>query len=159
MNIYEEELVIANFNSNILIGKDREKHAIKIWISPNHKIFAKLIYSFYEKFCLNNEKEKISFSNGHSETVERFHQVCDYKKILILYRSKNEIFWAYTPLSFNSLDEYDYDNESFLFSLNRFQKYPKISFNKTKSIWCFKNYGPSFHYDLYFLENKMNVVE
>ena len=55
---YEEELVISNFNSTILKGKDKEKHAIKFWISPNHKIFAKLIYSFYENFYLNNENKK-----------------------------------------------------------------------------------------------------
>ena len=161
-NIYEEELVIANFNSKILIGKDKEKHAIKFWISPIHKISAKLIYSFYENFCLNNENEKmeINFNIGRSKKVRNFHQTCDNKKrILILFKSKNEIFGAYTPLSFNSLNKYGYDNESFLFSLNRLKKYPKNSFNKTKSIWCYKNYGPSFHYDLYFLENSMNVVE
>ncbi len=161
-NIYEEELVIANFNSKILIGKDKEKHAIKFWISPIHKISAKLIYSFYENFCLNNENEKmeINFNIGRSKKVRNFHQTCDNKKrILILFKSKNEIFGAYTPLSFNSLNKYGYDNESFLFSLNRLKKYPKNSLNKTKSIWCYKNYGPSFHYDLYFLENSMNVVE
>ena len=31
---YEEELVIADFNSKILISKDIEKHAIKMFISP-----------------------------------------------------------------------------------------------------------------------------
>jgi len=156
---YEEELLIADFNSKILISKDIEKHAIKMFISPNHKIKAKLIYSFHKDITLD-KKGKITFNDDKVETVEDFHSACDKKKhILILCKSKEEIFGGYTPLAFSSSNEYGRDNESFLFSLNRFKKYPKNSFKNTESIWCYKNFGPCFHYDLSFHKKEMNIVE
>lgn len=142
---FENEYNIANFNSKI-IGKDKERHTIKIWISPNHKLRAKLLYSFY--------------NSGKDEKVRNFHYACDNKrKILIICKSNNEIFGGYTPLSFNSSNVYGYDNDSFLFSLNDFKKYPKSSFSKTKSIWCYNNYGPCFYYDLYFIKGTMNIIK
>ena len=27
------------------------------------------------------------------------------------------------------------------------------------SIWCYRDYGPCFNYDLEFVENKMNVIK
>ena len=69
--------------------------------------------------------------NEFKEKVENFHSVCDNKRcILMICKSKNEIFGGYTPLSFNSLNEYGYDNESFLFSLNKLENILKILFQK-----------------------------
>ena len=77
----------------------------------------------------------------------------------MICKSKNEIFGGYTPLSFSKENDYGNDNHSFLFSLTRLEKYPKDSFNRTNSIWKYENYGPSFHYDLYFRKNKMNIIK
>lgn len=46
-----------------------------------------------------------------------------------------------------------------MFSLNKLQKYPKDSYNNTDSLWCYKDYGPCFHWDLYFRENKIHAVK
>jgi hypothetical protein len=77
----------------------------------------------------------------------------------MICKSNKEIFGGYTPLSFDSSDDYKNDNESFLFSINRLEKYPKDSYSRSKSIWCYREYGPSFHYDLYFRTNKINAVK
>ena len=147
---YEKKFKIDNFNSIILLDKDAEKEAIKFWISPNKMLNAELLFSFNDKFP-NTE-------NGM--TVNRFHRECDNKSsILMICKSNKEIFGGYTPLSFDSSDDYKNDNESFLFSINRLEKYPKDSYNRSKSIWCYKEYGPSFHYDLYFRTNKINAVK
>ena len=51
-----------------------------------------------------------------------------------------------------------YDNKSFLFSINKKEKYPKNSYENNESIWSYKDYGPCFHWDLYFKKYKMHVV-
>ena len=153
---YQNELIINNFNSKILFKKDREKHFIKTCISLNKKLSANLLCSFHDIIYNNNEY------NNCIITVKDFHNICDNKeKILVICKSKNEIFGGYTPLSYNSSNEYRYDDESFLFSLNdnKYIKYSKNSFNKTESITCYKDYGPSFHDDLHFKKNTMNVIE
>ena len=150
INYYKNEFDIEKFDSKILIGKDREKRIIKSWIAPNKKLKAKLLYSFHDLTCTNNK----------SDMVGNFHEACDNKnKILIIGKSKNEIFGGYTPLFFHSLNKYARDDKSFLFSLNKFEKYPKNSNSNTESIWCLKDYGPCFHYDLNFKKKKMNVIQ
>ena len=157
--IYEHKFKIQNFSSKILIGKDTEKETIKTWISPIKKIKAKLLFSFNDFSYKIEEGKEVKTNLGAIETTNSFHYKCDNRpKILMICQSKNQIFGGYTPLCFNCSNGYGYDNDSFLFSLNTLQKYPKNSFSNTKSIWCYQNYGPSFHYDLCFLEGKMNII-
>jgi hypothetical protein len=147
---YEKKFKIDNFNSIILLDKDAEKEAIKFWISPNKMLNAELLFSFNDKLP----------DTENNMTVNSFHRECDNKSsILMICKSNKEIFGGYTPLSFDSSDDYKNDNESFLFSINRLEKYPKDSYNRSKSIWCYREYGPSFHYDLYFRTNKINAVK
>ena len=62
-------------------------------------------------------------------------------------------------MQFKIDDSYGEDNLSFLFSLNNKEKYPKNNYEKNESIWCYREYGPSFHWDLYFRKSKMNAVK
>lgn len=168
INQYENKFQILNFNSKILAGKDLEKETIKIWISPREKLEAKLLFWFHDIKYIKDPK---NFNYIYSDSdyiyrlkeyinVRNFHRACDYKsRILVICKSKNELFGGYTPLSFNSSDEYGKDNDSFLFSLNKLQKYPKDSYNNTDSLWCYEKYGPCFHWDLYFRENKIHAVK
>ena len=158
VNIYEKKLKILNFDSRILLSKDMEKEAIKFWISPTKLLKANLLYSFHD---INYRRERDNrYNYEFNRTVREFHTICDnHSKILIICKSRNEIFGGYTPLFFRSNDTYGCDNESFLFSINRLKKYSKDSFNNSKSIWRYEDYGPSFHYDLHFSKNKMNVVK
>ena len=162
VNNYLNELVIVNFNSKILIGKDKEKHNLKSWISINNKLRAKLLYSFYDIPYKKNENNKNIYDKNinFKETVKNFHSACDdQEKILVICKSKNEIFGGFTPLSFNSKNEYGHDEQSFLFSLNNFEKYSRNYTKGTESIKCHKEYGPCFHNDLNFKKKKINVVE
>ena len=158
VNIYEKKLKILNFDSRILLSKDMEKEVIKFWISPTKLLKANLLYSFHD---INYRRERNNrYNYEFNRTVREFHTICDnHSKILIICKSRNEIFGGYTPLSFRSDDSYGCDNDSFLFSLNQLKKYSKDSFNNSKSIWRYADYGPSFHYDLYFRKNKMNIVK
>ena len=157
INLYESKFLISNFNSKILAGKDLEKETIKMWITPIPNIEAKLLFYFHD---IKYKDDKSKYPYILNQNVRKFHKACDYKySILVICKSKNEIFGGYTPLCFNSSDEYGKDNDSFLFSLNKLQKYPKDSYNNTESLWCYKNYGPCFHWDLYFREKKIYAVK
>lgn len=159
VNQYENKLKFSNLNSKILIGKDLEKESLKMWISPRKKLTAKLLFSFNDiDYKYNNGYE--TENSNLKETVETFHNKCDnITNILIICKSGTEIFGGYTPSCFSCKEDYGYDNDSFLFSLSRLEKYPKNSHNNSKSIWCYKKYGPSFEYDLHFKEEKINIVK
>lgn len=60
-------------------------------------------------------------------------------------------------MKFYSINDYGYDINSFLFSINRLEKYPKNNYNY--SIWCYKDYGPCLNYDLQFIKYKMNIIK
>ena len=119
-----------------------------MWISPHEKITANLIYSFYNK------------TRNFFGDVNRFHQQCDNKpNILVLCQSNIEIFGGFTPLPFLNDNSYGYDNDSFVFSINKLKKYPKEDQDNSCSTWKYKNYGPCFSYDLCFQENSMNRIQ
>ena len=141
-NIYKQKHTIDNFNSQILLNKETEKETPKTWTNPKKKLKAKLIYSYHDE-----------------KTTECFHNKCDNReKILMICKSKEQIFGGYTPSCFTNSNVYGYDSESFIFSINTLQKFEKNSFDNSISIWSFKDYGPSFHYDLCFLKGKMDVI-
>lgn len=158
---YKNQIKIKNFNSKILELREKDKEIIKSWISPTKSLTATLLYSFYVSY----KKKFYSYEIDKEDinkvgTIQLFHEKCDKKKrILVICKSKDNIFGGYTPLCFKSDDSYGNDNKSFLFSLNKKEKYPKNNFEKNESIWCYEKYGPSFHWDLYFRKNKMNTVK
>ena len=157
---YEFEDRIFDINqSKILLNKEAEKKAIKFWISPNKSLSAILLYPFHNNINVRNNNEKLQFNQGDGSEIRKFHNACDNKKkILLICKSKNEIFGGYTPLSFDSSDTYKSDEKSFLFSLNKFEKYPKNSTKKTRSIYCYRNYGPCFYDDFLFLKNNIDTI-
>lgn len=159
VNQYENKLKFSNINSKILIGKDLEKETLKMWISPRKRLTTKLLFSFNDiEYKYNNGFQ--TENPNLNETVETFHQKCDnITNILVLCKSGSEIFGGYTPSCFSCKEDYEYDNDSFLFSLTKLEKYSKYSHNNSKSIWCYKKYGPSFEYDLYFKEEKINIIK
>ena len=142
----EERFIIPGFDTKIINNKNK-KEIIKMWISPQENITANLIYSFYNK--------NIIFFD-----VRRFHEKCDNKpNLLVLCQSNNEVFGGFTPLPFLSDNSYGYDNDSFVFSINKLKKYPKIDQNNSCSTWKYRNYGPCFSYDLCFKEHSMNLIQ
>ena len=157
---HECEDLIENLKSTILINKISEEKTLKYWISPNKKLKAKLLYQFHSISYLNENDEEAIGNGGDNQKPDLFHTKCDNKnKILVICRSNNEIFGGYTPLCFNTSNKNENDNDSFLFSLNDFRNYYKSNFKNTESIKCNKNLGPCFSKDLFFVENKMNIVK
>lgn len=160
IKLYESKLRINDINSKIL-KTEEEKESLKAWISPTHSLKAVLLYSYTITYPEKLDKGGI-FSNANFEikkNVKEFHDKCDNKySILVLCKSGTQTFGGYTPLYFSSKKEYQYDNNSFLFSLNDLKKYPKRSLDNTESIWGYKTYGPCFWYDLQFKEETMSVI-
>jgi hypothetical protein len=153
---YKDKLLIKDLNSKIIIDTE-QKEILKSFISYCDKLKAKLLYSFFitytdEEIANNLENKKISYS------VSDFHTKCDnISSILVICKSGDQIFGGYTPLQFKSNDTYGNDKNSFIFSLNRKEKYLKNTLHS--SIWCYKEYGPCFSYDLEFLKGKIYIVK
>ena len=153
ITLYKNQIKIKNFKSKILLLNEQDKKLIKSWISPIQNLEAKLLYSFYISYEKKYDLNEIG-------TVRLFHEKCDNKKsILVICKSNDQIFGGYTPLRFKSDNSYGKDNKSFLFSLNSKEKYPKNNYDSNESIWRYENYGPSFHWDLYFRKYKMNTIK
>lgn len=164
ISIYKDKLQIKDLNSKIIIDTE-QKEFLKGLVSYYEKLKAILLYSFYitytdEEIANNLKNKKIPYS------VRDFHTKCDnISSILVVCKSGDQIFGGYTPLQFKSNNSYGDDKNSFIFSLNRKEKYPKKNFvdddsstSHSHSIWCYKNYGPCFYYDLEFVENTINIV-
>lgn len=159
MHELDNKLIIPGLTERI-INDRRNNEMLKMWISK-FRITAILLYSFYQ----NPIPEIINCGDHFLERyekfrdVENFHKMCDNKtNILVICKSRNEIFGGFTPLEFLSDDTYGYDNDSFVFSITSLKKYPKYEHDKSVSIWRYKKYGPCFSYDLCFKENSMNKI-
>lgn len=153
IKILENKYIIKDFHSEIIKDKNINE-LIKIWISPFKDASAKLIYHFFCKYKYPLDDYELDFND-----VGNFHKKCDNKtNILIILKSKDEIFGGFTPLSFLSDNSYGYDNDSFVFSINKKKKYPKINQDNCTSIWKYKDYGPCFSNDLYFKKGTMNLI-
>ena len=151
----EKRFLIPGFNSKILLQDNYQKEIIKMWISPFKNISARLLYCFN----FNYKTPLDDYENGYDD-LKNFHKACDNESnILLLCKSKNEIFGGFTPLCFLSDNTYGYDNDSFIFSISRLKKYIKYGQNNDKSIWRYADYGPCFSYDLNFKVNTINKVK
>ena len=116
-------------NDSLIITKKEEFELINSWISPNKKIKYKLLYR----------------ATRDGDSVIDFHNKCDNNSpILLIGKTPKEyIFGGYTTFNFDydkfkNNEEYLYDNESFIFSLNQKKKF--ISKDVNKTIGCAPNY-------------------
>ena len=128
----EERQTIDNLNSKI-INENEECYNmdLKKWINPNKNLKAQLLYRLSE--------------NG--EKYETFHELCDKKgPTLTLFHLKEngQKLGIYTPLSWDKENKTKNDMETFIFSLNKEQKYKKVS--GSNSIRSPSNYGPCTEY-------------
>ena len=122
---------IINFDDNQLINN---------WINNNENINYSLLYRMSE--------DGTSFST--------FHQKCDNQfPVLFIAKAKNGYkFGGYTSIGWNTKSNtYLSDKESFLFSLNKKNKYKLQDDNKT--IGCYNYRGVDFNNDCYFYQNDM----
>ena len=99
---------------------------IKNWINPDKEIKGKLLYR------LSKDGDKIS----------TFHNLCDNKgPTLTLFETKEGVIGGiYTPLSWDSNSGWKNDMETFIFNLNKNQKYKKLK--NDYSIYCCSSQCP-----------------
>ena len=123
-----KEYFSSNFKSNIL----------------NDISNFKLIYD-----RLNPSNKKISFNliyklNKRNGSAKKFHEYCDGKKnvLVLILTTKNARFGGYTSVGFDSISDYKYDNNAFVFSLDK-QKIYNIKRGKY-AISNNESYGPCF---------------
>ena len=117
---------ISNLNSKIINENEKYKKLLKTWINPLKKIKAELLYRLSE--------------NG--ESFSAFHELCDNKgpTLTLFHVNDGNIVGIYTPLSWDSKSGWKNDNDTFIFNLNKEQKYKKIK--SDCSAYCYNTYGP-----------------
>ena len=115
--------------------------------------------------CLTKGKGKIrkciykASQDGFSDT--HFHSKCDNKggTITVIKSTNGNIFGGYCPLPWSTNGSYQYDKDSFIFSLknskNKFFKFPSTTTYGQSSIYCCSGYGPTFGggHDIYVVSN------
>ena len=122
----EEKKQISNLNSKIINENEKYKKLLKTWINPLQKLKAELLYRLSE--------------NG--ESYSTFHELCDNKgpTLTLFHVNDGNIVGIYTPLSWDSKSGWKNDNDTFIFNLNKEQKYKKIK--SDCSAYCYNTYGP-----------------
>ena len=124
--LWEENKIINNLDSKIINGNERYNENLKNWINPSKKIKAKLLYRLSE--------------NG--DKFSTFHKLCDNKgpTLTLFHVNDGNIVGIYTPLSWDSYSDWKNDINTFIFNLNKNQKFKKLV--NDGSIKCVSSYGP-----------------
>ena len=124
---YGESKEILELKNSLIIHNNIEYNiSIKNWINPDIKIQGELLYR------LSRDGDQIS----------TFHSLCDNKgPTLTLFETKEgHKGGIYTPLSWDTNSNWKHDMKSFMFNLNKNQKYKKLK--SDKSIYCKNSEGP-----------------
>ena len=117
--------IYGDYLINSKIINDDECNIIKNWINPNIIIKLKLLYRLSD--------------NG--EEFSKFHELCDNKgPTLTLFHIKdgNKV-GIYTPLILDNKSSWKNDMNTFIFNLNKNQKFKKL--RNDGSLYCNSNYG------------------
>lgn len=130
-------------NSNIIENNDNYKMLLKNWINPNKTIKTELLYRL----------------SRDGDSMETFYSMCtDASPTIILTESQDGyIFGAYTTLKYKKGEKTKLiDNETFLFSLTKNQKFKKKNESIKERDFYNSSYGPNFGGgDFWFQNNTM----
>ena len=139
----EREKEMNCIDSKILQSNENYKKILKEWINPNKEIKTELLYRL----------------SRDGDSMETFYSMCsDASPKIILTKSKDEhIFGAYTTLKFKKGECKNLiDNETFLFSLSKNQKFKKKNESKNKRDFYSSKSGLNFGGgDFWFTNNTM----
>ena len=116
---------LSNIDSKIKKGNDNYIKSLKNWINPFKEIKTELLYRLSE--------------NG--DKYSTFHELCDNKgqTLTIFHVDDGNIVGIYTPLSWDSYSKWKNDLDTFIFNLNKNQKYKKLRVES--SICCDSSIG------------------
>ena len=124
------------------IINDNEKYneILKNWINPSGKINAELLYR------LLRDGDKTS----------TFHELCDNRgpTLSLFHINDGNIVGIYTPLSWDSTAGWKNDIDTFIFNLNKNQKYKKLY--PSCSINCYDSGGSLTHH--FGCQKSMNSI-
>ena len=137
-------LDLKNEINSIIIGDNNNyNESLKNWINPKAFIRAEILYR------LTRDGEEIS----------TFHKLCDNKgeTLTLMETEEGNKVGIFTPLSWDNQTGEKMDMETFIFNLNKCQKYKKYN-NKKKSIYCDNSFGP-WVYRFGFYNSKMKKVK
>ena len=128
--------------SKIINGKEKYYERLKNWINPSKKLKAELLYRLSE--------------NGDNKST--FHELCDNKgPTLTLFHVNDEnIVGIYSTLSLDSISYWKKDMDTFIFNLNKNQKYKKLK--NDYSIYCDILCGPFTNYFGCYINNSMKSI-
>ena len=120
-------------NESIILKDDIENiNLIKGWVDPNRDLDFKLLFRM----------------SRDGSNCSDFHRLCDNKgeTLIIIKTDKNYKFGAYTPLNWVTPSSGEVSNPkdelTFLFSLDKKQKFTKIPGKNPTTARSQKNYGP-----------------
>ena len=124
--LWETRRYITNLDSKIINENKEYNESLKNWIDPSKKIKAELLYRLSE--------------NGGNKL--KFHELCDNKgpTLTLFHVNDGNIIGIYTPLDLDSNSLWKNDMDTFIFNLNKNQKYKKLK--EDCSIYCMFSYGP-----------------
>ena len=120
-----ENKLVFNSASKIINGKEKYSDCLKNWINPSKKIKAELLY-------------RLSRDGVDKST---FHKLCDNKgpTLTLFHVNDGNIVGIYTPLSWDSISYWKNDMDTFIFNLNKNQKYKKLKADC--SIYSYQAHG------------------
>ena len=86
-----------------------------------------------------------------------FHKLCDNKgpTLTLIETSDGYKFGGYTPINWDD-SGVKFDNETFIFSLNKMKKYTKRK--DTRTLNCSKYFGPIFGDDDFYIQENMKKL-
>ena len=119
---------IINLDSLIVDNNEKYKKALKLWINPDLKIKAKLLYR----------------ASRDGDSFDTFHKLCDYQKPIVeLVKLKNGyILGSYTTLDWETKSDWKSDPILFVFSLTENIKAMKKKSKNNLGIECLSGKGP-----------------
>ena len=149
-NELKEEIKLLKNNKNETINdesiilKDNMKYIsiLKNWINPNKKIIFKILFRMSR--------------DGYD--LQSFHQLCDNKgpTISLFYLKDGNIIGGYTPLNWDTTSWWKFDNETFIFNLNKNLKCNKKNKN-CESIFCHPAYAGFYDTFGYYESSNYNM--
>ena len=144
----EKKLYISFLDNSLIINNNKEYIKIlKNWINPNKIFKSELLYRL----------------SRDGNEIAKFHELCDDKgpSLTLFQVEDGNKGGIYTPLSWDTKSNNKSDKETFMFNLNKNEKYEKND-KKTISIYCQKDYGPwtysfGFYKSMKILEHGSSV--
>ena len=138
--IMEERKI--SIDSNIINNNLSYKKSLKKWINPNQSIKFELLYRLTKD----------------GDSISTFHNKCDnISPTLVLAESLDGYkFGGFTTCTWDTKSKNKNDGKTFLFSLNKNQKFEKkYNQNDNRDIYAYSSYGPYFGYDDLYFSNSM----